>query len=67
MRFSTAVWQMFVLINPRMGTRFLPNFAFCRPPRLTLNVSKRSGTRSRPNVRRGGREKGSRGAEGAQV
>ena len=38
-----------------------------RPPRLTLNVSKRSVTWSRPNVRRGGAEKGPRGVEGAHM
>ena len=49
-----------------MGTRYLTFFAFLHPPRLTLNVSKRSVTRSRPNVRRGGAERGSRGGKGAQ-
>ena len=57
---------MLLLINPRMVTRYLPVFAFLHPPRLTLNVSKRSVTRSRPNVRRGGAERGSRGGKGAQ-
>lgn len=65
MRFSTAVWQMIVQINPSMRTGFLAFLAFFRPPRLTLNVSKRSVTWSRPNVRRGGAEKGPRGVEGA--
>ena len=57
---------MLLLINPRMRTRYLTVFAFLHPPRLTLNVSKRSVTRSRPNVRRGGGKRGPRGGNRAQ-
>ena len=54
------------LLNPRIGTRFLADLGFLRPPRLTLNVVVCSGTQPRRLMLGGGREKGSGGGGSAQ-
>ena len=53
--------RMLRQLNPRMGTRVLPDFGFLRPPRLTLNVAVCSETQPRRLMLGGGAKKGSRG------
>ena len=58
--------RMLRQLNPRMGTRFLADLGFLRPPRLTLNAAVCSKPRAPRVMLGGGSKKGSRGGGRAQ-